>query len=48
VVTRETDDEAARSSVREEDRAARSHVREKDEADLSGVLKELEEIEETA
>jgi putative ABC transport system ATP-binding protein len=48
VVTRETDDEAARSSVREEDRAARSHVREEDEADLSGVLKELEEIEETA
>ncbi|MFD7999988.1 ABC transporter ATP-binding protein [Streptomyces mirabilis] len=48
VVTRETDDEAARSGVREEDGAARSHVREEDEADLGGVLKELEEIEETA
>jgi putative ABC transport system ATP-binding protein len=48
VVTRETDDEAARSGVREEDGAARRHVREADEADLGGVLKELEEIEETA
>ncbi|MFF1600902.1 ABC transporter transmembrane domain-containing protein [Streptomyces mirabilis] len=48
VVTRETDDEAARSGVREEDGPARSHVREEDEAGLGGVLKELEEIEETA
>ncbi|MER6369213.1 ABC transporter ATP-binding protein [Streptomyces mirabilis] len=48
VVTRETDDEAARSGKREEDGAARRHVREADEADLGGVLKELEEIEETA
>ncbi|WP_405884669.1 ABC transporter ATP-binding protein/permease [Streptomyces sp. NBC_01136] len=37
VVTRETDDEAARS-----------HVREEDEAAMDGVLEALEEIEETA